>query len=66
MIFGKNIKLRKYQKRGDIHFAICDSCFWCASYIPTNVLYTNSYIPAKCPDCPQGNIESIPIVQNET
>ena len=60
-----NSKLRKYQKRGVIYFAICDSCFWCASYISTNILDTNYYIPAKCPDCPHGNIESIPIVQNE-
>ena len=61
-----NSALKKYQKRGVIYFAICDSCFWCASYISTSVIDTNYYIPAKCPDCPQGNIESIPIVQNET
>jgi hypothetical protein len=56
-----NSALKKYQKRGVIYFAICDSCFWCASYFSTNILDTNYYIPAKCP----ANIESIPIVQNE-
>jgi hypothetical protein len=54
-------RLKKYRKRGDIHFAICSSCFWCASYISTNALE----ISAKCPDCLEGNIESIPIDQNE-
>jgi len=26
-------KLKEYRKRGDIYFAICNSCLWCASYI---------------------------------
>lgn len=56
--------LKKYQKRGDIHFAICDSCFWCASFISTNTFDT-SYTPTKCPDCHEGNVESIALAQNE-
>ena len=48
-----NSKLRKYQKRGVIYFAICDSCFWWASYISTNILDTNYFVLAKCPGCPQ-------------
>jgi hypothetical protein len=56
--------LKKYQKRGDIHFAICNSCFWCASFISTNTLDT-SYTPTKCPDCHEGNVESIALAQNE-
>jgi hypothetical protein len=58
-------KLIKSQKRGDIHFAICNSCFWCASYISTNALEKSLYVSAKCPDCLEGSIESIPIYQNE-
>ena len=58
-------KLKRYQKRGNIHFAICNSCFWCASYISTNNDDTSYYAPAKCPSCLKGCIESIPITQNE-
>jgi hypothetical protein len=49
-------RIKKYQKRGDIHFAICNSCFWCASYISANAL-DKSYL--------EGKVESIPIDQNE-
>jgi hypothetical protein len=58
-------RLKKYQKRGDVHFAICNSCFWCASYILTNALEKSFYVSTKCPDCLEGDIESIPIDQNE-
>jgi hypothetical protein len=58
-------RLKKYQKRGEIHFAICNSCFWCASYISTNAFEKSIYVSARCPDCLEGNIESIPIDQNE-
>ena len=56
--------LKKYQ-RSNIHFAICNSCFWCASYISTNLVDTNYRIPTKCPNCHEGNIEPMPIAQNE-
>jgi hypothetical protein len=58
-------RFKKYQRRGDIHFVICNSCFWCASYISTNTLERSFYVSAKCPDCREGNMESIPINQNE-
>lgn len=58
-------KLKKYRKRGDIYFAICNSCFWCASYISTNTDDTSYYTPAKCPGCLKGSIESIPVAKNE-
>jgi hypothetical protein len=58
-------RLKKYQKRGNIHFAICNSCFWCASYISTNALEKSYYASTKCPDCLEGNIESIPIHPSE-
>jgi hypothetical protein len=50
----------------DIHFLLCQSCFWCASYT-SPFLYkrmTKETI-AKCPSCNEGNIESIPIAENE-
>jgi hypothetical protein len=57
-------KLKRYRKRRDIFFAICNSCFWCASYISTNMGDT-SYTPAKCLGCLKGSIESIPVSKNE-
>jgi hypothetical protein len=42
------------------HFIICNSCFWCAS------LYSDSKT-IKCPVCNSyGNLESIPISENES
>jgi hypothetical protein len=54
----------------EIIFIICQSCFWCASCFPSQVLGTiaaaaeDSTSP-KCPSCIEGNIESIPIAENE-
>jgi hypothetical protein len=45
-------------KRKD--FLLCSSCFWCASCLSPD--YPS---PAKCPTCIDGNIESIPIAENE-
>jgi hypothetical protein len=49
-----------------IDFLICQSCFWCASYIspPIYRRMTEETI-AKCPSCFKGNVESLPIAQNE-
>jgi hypothetical protein len=54
----------------EINFVICQSCFWCASCFPSQVLGTiaaaeDSTSPPKCPSCIEGNIESIPIAENE-
>ena len=55
----------------EIIFAICQSCFWCASCFPSQVLGTiaaaaeDSTSSPKCPSCIEGNIESIPIAENE-
>lgn len=46
-------------------FLICQSCFWCASYISSNNDDLSYYTPTNCPECIKGNIESIPIAQNE-
>jgi hypothetical protein len=45
-----------------IHFLICGSCFWCASYYDTSNL--NKVI--KCPCCDNNSIEFIPISRNES
>ena len=54
----------------EIIFVICQSCFWCASCFPTQSLGTlaaaaQDSISPKCPSCIEGNIESIPIAENE-
>ncbi|HJY15136.1 MAG TPA: hypothetical protein VJ225_03830, partial [Nitrososphaeraceae archaeon] len=41
-----------------VNFLLCPSCFWCASCSPDS-----SFI--RCPSCSEGNIESIPIAENE-
>jgi hypothetical protein len=42
-----------------VNFLLCSSCFWCASFLSPDSS------PAKCPSCIEGNIESIPIAENE-
>jgi hypothetical protein len=39
-----------------IHFPLCESCFWCASYI-----HSKSVSVAKCPNCYSNKIEWMPI-----
>ena len=53
-----------------VNFLLCPSCFWCASCLPYQMLRTmavanNSASLAKCPSCIEGNIESVPVVENE-
>src|SRR5919109_2271312 len=55
-----------------ISFLICQSCFWCASYISTvTTAFTakrrraDAPPPTKCPICIEGNIESMSINKNE-
>jgi hypothetical protein len=53
----------------EISFLICQSCFWCASYINTITAFTakrrGDAPPTKCPICIEGNIESMSINKNE-
>jgi hypothetical protein len=53
----------------EISFIICQSCFWCASYINTITAFTarrrGDAPPTKCPVCIEGNIESMSINKNE-
>ena len=52
-----------------INFIICQSCFWCASCLSSQILSTiaetNDFPLLKCPSCIDGNTESIPIAENE-
>jgi hypothetical protein len=54
--------ITKTRVLGRIDFLMCQSCFWCASYISP---LTEQAI-VKCPSCTRGDIESLPIVQNES
>ena len=42
-----------------VNFLLCPSCFWCASCLSPDSSF------AVCPSCSEGNIESIPIAENE-
>ena len=47
-----------------IQFLLCQSCFWCASYIGlSSNTKTTDFI--KCIICKNGKIESLPIVTSE-
>jgi hypothetical protein len=45
--------------RNRVNFLLCRSCFWCASCLSQDSTFT------KCPSCTEGNIESLPIAENE-
>ena len=52
-----------------VEFLICPSCFWCASCLSSQMFRTvaakGSASLAKCPLCIDGNIESVPVAENE-
>ena len=45
----------------DAQFLICNSCFWCASYLSYNPPYIEN-----CPACRSDRMEAIPISQKES
>jgi hypothetical protein len=50
----------------ETYFLICQSCFWCASYISSQIPNRiTKQVITKCPSCIVGNIESLPIAKNE-
>jgi hypothetical protein len=54
----------------EISFVMCQSCFWCASCLSSKILSTiaetdGSSSLTKCPSCIEGNMESIPIAEDE-
>jgi hypothetical protein len=65
---------RKIRISDEIYFLICQSCFWCASYYITPKMFSrmtkatkniSAVNITKCPSCIEGNIESLPITENE-
>lgn len=54
-------KLNAQNVMTQMQFLLCQSCFWCASYIglSSNTMTTNFI---KCIICKNGKIESLPIV----
>jgi hypothetical protein len=75
----KNVSIsfaKRKRTSEEIYFIICQSCFWCASYIATNTQAFTSEarrsrkggedaIRTKCPICIEGNIESMSVNGNE-
>jgi hypothetical protein len=48
-----------------IHFVICNSCYWCASYFNIDNMKTSSQV-LRCHLCNSCNTELIPISSNES
>jgi hypothetical protein len=53
-----------------VNFILCPSCFWCASCLSPQMLprvaaAEDSDPFPRCPSCIEGNIESIPLAENE-
>jgi hypothetical protein len=48
-----------------IHFVICNSCYWCASYFNIDYLDSSSQV-LRCHVCNSHNTELIPISSNES
>ena len=48
-----------------IYFAICNSCYWCASYFGIHNLESSSQV-LRCHLCNSCNTELIPISSNES
>ena len=46
----------KKENSRQIHFLLCESCFWCASY-----LSSKSVSIAKCPSCHSNKMKWMPI-----
>jgi hypothetical protein len=42
-----------------VNFLLCPSCFWYASCFSPDSTFS------ECPSCSEGNIESLPIAENE-
>jgi hypothetical protein len=57
---GNNNQARDHKKElcKQIHFLLCESCFWCASYVSSK-----SISIAKCPNCYNNKIEWMPIAR---
>ena len=54
--------------RGQVLFLICQSCLWCASTFNDRFMSSDddNVNNNKCPFCKIGNLESLPIADNES
>lgn len=50
--------IRKERIAKQVHFTLCGSCYWCASYLDGREI-------EKCPACSSGQVETIPVAGNE-
>src|SRR5919108_2787052 len=54
-----------------MHFMICQACFWCATCVSPQLLRKMTRVTkdsvslTKYPFCVEGNVESIPMAENE-
>jgi rubrerythrin len=55
---GKQSPVARISKK--IDFLLCNSCFWCASY-----LNMRDYADIECPSCKQNTIEWMPLCAND-
>ena len=59
-------KKKKETFKQQIDFVLCDSCFWCASSIPSSRHFMiNDNILSKCPVCDNDVIKLNPILPND-
>jgi hypothetical protein len=59
-------KKNKETFKQQIDFVSCDSCFWCASSIPSSRHFMiNDNILSKCPVCDNDTIKLNPILTND-
>ena len=65
-VYYENKKKNISTKHKNHFLLLCESCFWCASYIYTNSNNNNSSIMNRiCPVCSNITVESIAIQNNE-
>lgn len=51
-------KTSKETMTKQVHFTLCGSCYWCATYLDGRGV-------ESCPTCTSGRVESIPVAGNE-
>jgi hypothetical protein len=58
-------KLSTVRQTTQRYFMICQTCFWCASYIGTMDIM-NELPFERCPTCSDNKVESLPILYDES
>jgi hypothetical protein len=66
-LFLETSTYKEDSKEGkQIHFLLCESCFWCASLLRSNDVNNNDNIISKyCPSCSNNRVQSMPVSCNE-